>query len=97
MSDAESAGEAVVREIVEDLIQDWGLDLEEPIGRETLLVADLDFASVDVIQLCVAVEEHYERKMGFQDLLMDDGSYVEDLALGEMVEFIAKKLEDGSV
>ena len=97
MSETETVVESVVLGIVEDLIQDWGLDLDEPIGSHTLLVSELDFASVDVIQLCVAVEEHYERKMGFQDLLMDDGSYVEDLALVEMVRFIAKKLEDGSV
>ena len=61
-------------------------------GVDTLLVADLEFASVDVIQLCVAVEEHYGRKLGFQDLLMHDGSYVQDLALGEMVRFIAKQV-----
>ena len=79
-------------EIVDDLIQDWGLDLAEPVGVDTLLVADLEFASVDVIQLCVAVEEHYGRKLGFQDLLMHDGSYVQDLALGEMVRFIAKQV-----
>ena len=79
-------------EIVDDLIQDWGLDLDEPVGVDTLLVADLEFASVDVIQLCVAVEEHYGRKLGFQDLLMHDGSYVQDLALGEMVRFIAKRV-----
>ncbi len=92
----ESVVEAVVLAIVEDLIQDWGLDLDDPITGHTNLVADLDFASVDIIQLCVAVEEHYERKMGFQDMLMHDGSYVADLALGEMVRFIAKKLEDRS-
>ena len=79
-------------EIVSDLIQDWGLDLDEPVGVDTLLVADLEFASVDVIQLCVAVEEHYGRKLGFQDLLMHDGSYVQDLALGEMVRFVAKQV-----
>ena len=79
-------------EIVDDLIQDWGLDLDEPVGVDTLLVADLEFASVDAIQLCVAVEEHYGRKLGFQDLLMHDGSYVQDLALGEMVRFVAKQV-----
>ena len=47
----------------------------------TMLVADLDFASVDIIQLCVALEQSYERKLGFQDLLMKDGSYVGDLSL----------------
>jgi acyl carrier protein len=90
--DTSEAIEAVLIEIVEDLIQDWGLELEEGVNGETLLVNDLEFASVDVIQLCVAVEQHYERKLGFQSLLMVDGSYVSDLALSQMAEFVERKL-----
>jgi len=78
--------------IVTDLIQDWGLELGQGISKETLLVADLEFASVDIIQLCVALEQHYERKLGFQDLLMVDGSYVSDLSLSAIAEFVEKKL-----
>ena len=94
MPDTSEAIEAVLIEIVEDLIQDWGLDLEDGVKGETLLVNDLEFASVDVIQLCVAAEQHYERKLGFQSLLMVDGSYVSDLALWQMAEFIERKLRE---
>lgn len=79
--------------IVEDLIQDWGLDLDAPVGAATLLVADLDFASVDVIQLCVALEQSYERKLGFQDLLMRDGSYVSDLSLEHVAAYVESRLQ----
>jgi len=79
--------------IVEDLIQDWGLDLDQPVGPATLLVADLDFASVDVIQLCVALEQSYERKLGFQDLLMRDGSYVSDLSLEQVAAHVESRLQ----
>jgi acyl carrier protein len=81
--------------IVEDLTQDWGLDLEGPIGAETKVVADLEFASVDIIQLCVALEQCYERRFGFQDLLMKDGSYVGDLTLGTLAAFVDSKLTSG--
>ncbi len=81
--------------IVEDLTQDWGLDLEGPIGTETKVVADLEFASVDIIQLCVALEQCYERRFGFQDLLMKDGSYVGDLTLGTLAAFVDSKLTSG--
>lgn len=81
--------------IVEDLIQDWGLDLEEALNRDTLMVADLEFTSVDIIQLCVAVEQHYGRKMGFQKLLMKDGSYVSDLSLGQMADFLVETMKGG--
>lgn len=80
--------------IMEDLITDWGLDLEEPVGAGTLLAADLQFASVDIIQLCVALEQAFERRLGFQDLLMKDGSYVGDLSLVQFAQFIAARLSE---
>ncbi|HSW05871.1 acyl carrier protein [Aquabacterium sp.] len=83
--------EHTVIAVVEDLIQDWGLDIDEIDGRAKL-VADLQFASVDIIQLCVALEQAYERKFGFQDLLMKDGSYVGDLSLAQFAHFIESKL-----
>ena len=84
--------ERIVVHICEDLIQDWGLDLDEPIAGDTRLAKDLDFVSVDFIQLLVAVEQHYKRKFGFQDLLMVNGSYVSDLTIGEIVEFVGQAL-----
>jgi acyl carrier protein len=79
--------------IVEDLVQDWGIGLNGGVGGKTLLVNDLEFASVDIIQLCVAIEQHYDRKLGFQDLLMINGSYVSDLSITQMAEFLAVKLQ----
>lgn len=79
--------------IVEDLVQDWGIDLNGGVGGKTLLVNDLEFASVDIIQLCVAIEQHYDSKFGFQDLLMINGSYVSDLSITQMAEFLAVKLQ----
>lgn len=89
--------EAVVLDIVDDLIQDWGLELDEPVGSSTKLVAHLDFASVDLIQLCVAIEEHYERRLEFRDLLMVDGNYVEDVTLNQIGEFVANRLRKDAV
>lgn len=83
--------------VVEDLTQDWGLDLSAPMGPTTMLAADLQFASVDIIQLCVALEQIYGRRLGFQDLLMKDGSYVGDLALGQFAAFIDIKLASQGV
>jgi len=78
--------------IVDDLTQDWGLDLESPISADSLVAADLQFASVDIIQLCVALEQCYGRRFGFQDLLMKDGSYVGDLTLGQFAAFVDTNL-----
>lgn len=84
--------EKTLVDIVEDLIQDWGLELESGVSGQTSLVKDLDFASVDIIQLCVAIEQHYERKFGFQELLMKDGSYVSDLTITQVSDFVGNKL-----
>lgn len=83
-----------VKMIVEDLIQDWELDLDEAISPETFLVVDLDFSSVDIIQLCVALEQNYERKFGFQELLMDNGKYVGDLSIRQISVFLESKLNN---
>jgi len=91
MKVAEHATEDVVVAIVEDLVQDWGLQLDERISGSSRLVRDLDFASVDIIQLCVAIEQHYARKLGFQDLLMENGSYVSDLSLAQVAAFVDSK------
>ena len=87
----DTAIETVVA-IVDDLTQDWGLDSDVPTNAETRLVADREFASVDIIQLCVALEQCYERRFGFQDLLMKDGSYVGDLSLGRLAAFVESRL-----
>lgn len=84
--------EGTVIAVVEDLIQDWGLDLDDGVQAGSKVVEDLQFASVDIIQLCVALEQAYERKFGFQDLLMKDGSYVGDLSLAQFAQFIDSRL-----
>ena len=80
--------------IVEDLVQDWGLNLDEAISQETFLVNDLNFSSVDIIQLCVALEQNYERKLGFHELLMEDGKYVGDLSIQQISIFLESKLKN---
>lgn len=82
--------------VVEDLIQDWGLELESPVSASTALVADLEFASVDIIQLCVALEQAYGRKLGFQDLLMKDGSYVGDLRLEQFAAHVGARIGEAA-
>ncbi len=87
------SAEATVIAVIEDLIQDWGLELDGGVNPQTQLVANLEFASVDIIQLCVALEQAYERKLGFQNLLMKDGSYVGDLSVAQIAGFIETRLQ----
>lgn len=89
---ADTTTEAILIGIIAELIEDWGLDLEEGINGNTTLVNDLEFTSVDIIQLCVAIEQHYDRKIGFQDLLMKNGSYISDLSIAQIDHYLQAKL-----
>jgi acyl carrier protein len=89
--------EQTLIDIVEDLVFDWGIDLNGGLQGRTLLVNDLEFASVDIIQLCVAIEQSYDRKFGFQNLLMKNGSYVSDLSISQVAEFLSSSIQGGAV
>ena len=88
-------GEIVERvaSILRDMTSDWDLGSEQPIGRETKLMADLAFESIDIVQLIVAIEEHFgKRNLPFDRLLMADGRYVDDLAVGQIANFLETHL-----
>lgn len=94
---ASGSQQGAIIAIVEDLIQDWGVEAAGGVTGSTLLVKELEFASVDIIQLCVALEQHYGCKLGFQELLMVDGSYVSDLSISQLAEFVEKRLSQPSL
>lgn len=76
--------------LVEDFTQDWDITPEAGINAQTKLLADLGFESIDVIQFMVAIEEDIAgRKLPFNDLVMQDGRYVDDLCLGQIADFLA--------
>jgi acyl carrier protein len=75
---------------------DWDVELSEPISDETLLVRDLDFQSLDVAMLIVAVEGEFKQQgLPFEEILMANGSFVSDLRFGDFVDFLTRALEAG--
>lgn len=80
--------------LLDDFTQDWDHEFEGTMmGRDTRLFADLGFESIDIIQLAVAIEEDItHRKLPFDQLLMKDGRYVDDLSIGRIADFIAARL-----
>jgi len=76
---------------LEEFVEDWGVS--EGITPQTTLVGDLEFDSIDVIQLVVAIESEFNnRKLGFQELLMREGRYVDDLSVAEISAFLETRL-----
>jgi acyl carrier protein len=88
--------DAVLRDVIgvlEEMVQDdWDLDLDRPIGPETRVVADLTFTSIDLVALLSDIEALYERRdWPFEELLMVDGGYVEDLTVAQIAGFLSER------
>ena len=92
------AREAILHEvsmILADMTDDWETGFSGSIGVETRLVGDLCFESIDVVQLAVSLEEHFQRpELPFQKLLMVDGRYVDDLRVSDLVDFLHEYLNN---
>lgn len=85
--------QAKVIAVLQDMIADWELDDINEINAETKLMEDLAFESLDVVQLVVSLEKEFEqRNLPFQNLFMNDGDYVDEINVKEVVEFLNKNI-----
>src|SRR5271166_2902365 len=76
---------------IESLVQDW--DIDEPIDAQTRVVADLQFESIDLIQMVAALEQAFAKPgVSFVDLLIVDGRYVDDLTVGQIADGVAARM-----
>ncbi len=81
-----------ILKIVKDLTRDFDTDFSGGLGLQTHIVGDLGFESVDVVEMIVAIEEHYQRRdLPFQGLIMG-GSRYHDFTIQDVVDFLSKYL-----
>jgi acyl carrier protein len=79
--------------VVNQTIQDWDIDLPGGVTVQTLLMQDLAFESIDIVQFAVAIEQAADRKgLPFEKLFMQDGDYVDDVRLSQVVDFLCDEL-----
>lgn len=82
-----------VIKILQEMTSDWEMEFSDPIGAGTKIISDLEFESIDVVQLVVQIEEYYKRKdLPFEKLLMVNGRYRDDLSVQEVVDFLCSSL-----
>ena len=80
--------------ILEDMTSDWDFDYDGGIRSETRLIGDLSFESIEVVQLMVLIEQHFELKnFGSEKLLMTDGRYVDELSVDEIADFLGTQAD----
>jgi acyl carrier protein len=87
---------APIRVAVNDIIKQttaaWDLD-DEPIEDTTTLIADLGFSSVDLIHLMASIEMHFHRKFPYDEIIMKDGQYVDDITVLELMDFVSRNID----
>ena len=81
---------AYILKTLEDLSKDW--DYANPVGPDSLLFTELGFESLDAVVLGTAIQEHYQVRMPFAELLADIGQKQRDLSIGELVDFVVTHL-----
>ena len=85
--------ESKVIGVANETVADWGLDLPGGITRDTKLMQDLNFESIDIVQFAVGIERAFDRKgLPFERLFMKDGAYVDDISIAEVTEFLCTEL-----
>lgn len=88
----ESVLKQVIR-ILSDMTSDWDTEFSGEIGPLTYIISDLEFESIDVVQLVVQIEENFGRKdLPFEKLLMIDGRYRDDMTVQEVADFLHEHL-----
>lgn len=93
---ADTSREALLKTVIDvlhDTIRDWDMELEGGMTAATTLLGDLAFESIDVVQFAVALEQSVGRKgLPFEKLFIEDGAYVDDVSVEEIVDFLAAEL-----
>jgi len=90
--------EAIQTELIKiltDMLDEWDLDFSDPISGETALVEDLDFESIDLIQLIVAIEKRFDVKgLPFENILMEDSAYIDEIYVHQLRDFLFANLNN---
>jgi acyl carrier protein len=96
MVEEKPAQDNILRDVVgilEEMTGDWEMEFSGAINPETRVISDLEFESIDVVQLVVQIEELYKRKdLPFEKLLMREGRYRDDISVQEIVDFLQTHL-----
>lgn len=85
-----------VIKVVAEIIKDWDLEFEQQINIETGLIGELEFESIDIVRLVVALEQHFEcRGIPFEKLFMKNGEYISELRIKEIATFLNESETSG--
>lgn len=85
--------EAETIAILKDITKDWDSGFDGGITADTQIVGDMGFESIDVVILVTAIETHFGRRdLPFENLLMTEGRYVDDLSVRQIAAFLSQHI-----
>ena len=84
--------ETSIMEIVKEMTEDWDLEMDD-LEPQAGLVEELCFSSVDFLHLMAAVEMKFGKKLSYESLLVEDGSYRTELTVHELAVFVDENYE----
>lgn len=80
-------------QVLRDMVVDWEPDFDSPVGRETRIVDELGFESVDLMQLIVEIEKAFDcRGLPFDQVFMADSGYATEITVGQLADFLSAHL-----
>ncbi len=88
--------EQLLSDLAEILRHFQGREYSDPIDGRTRFFGDLGLQSIHAVQLAEQLERRYGRSFAFHQFLAELGErQVEDLELGELVEFLYQEMRTG--
>ena len=88
--------DAIFADVTRLLTDMHGCDYLGAVDPDTRFFADLGLASIDTVVLGEQLEQHYGRSLPFEDLMAELGQRTDrDLAIGELVAFLHRHLQEG--
>ncbi|HKI21300.1 MAG TPA: acyl carrier protein [Isosphaeraceae bacterium] len=83
----------ILGDIASILSTQLGVQSSSSIDLETRFFADLGLASIDAVVLGEAIQNHYNRRLPFNELMAEIGRRANrDLSIGELVAFVSEHL-----
>ena len=82
---------ADVLEILRDKVKKLDSGFSGTLTEETRMFGDLDFESVTLVEFCMAIGKHFQKKIPFQNLVFRNGQF-QDFSVGELLTFLEEHL-----
>jgi len=85
-----------VVQVVNEMVAGWDSIDPPSVTLSTRLIGDLEFESIEIVQLAVALGQQFDDEdVPFEELFMRDGDYVHDLTVAQIATFLRSHLEGG--